>query len=505
MQQFNIMTKEQLIEELKEAKRLLSEQEENFQNCVDNMLGRLALFSAVRDEKGIIIDFICEFANKTTCQAMGNTLEELVGKRMLKVWSGTKGELFNRYKYVCETGEAYFNNNVHYCDQVNVNVSYIYEMKVFKVGDGIGISVRNVTEKRKYKAELRKREKKFETLFYNNIAAMAVVKSADWTYIDVNPAWEQMMGYSREEAIGQNTLSLGLVDSRTVTFQEKYCKLSEKGFVVGEQDYVTKAGETRQALCSIVALESDEEKLYLSTLIDITDQCLVEAELSRLDRLNIVGEMAAGIGHEIRNPMTTVRGYLQLFQRKKTFSQYCGQLETMIEELDRANLIITEFLSLAKNKTIDMKPSNINNIIQTLFPLLQAEAFRLGHEIELQLKEVPDIRIDERAFRQMLHNLVRNGLEAMEHSGKVTIKTCWDGEKAVLSIRDMGTGIAAHVMDRLGIPFVTTKDKGTGLGLSVCYRIAQRHNAKIKVKTSEEGTEFIISFEKMEIIPISLW
>ena len=505
MQQLNIMTKEQLVEELKEAKKLLSEQEEHFKNCVDNMLGRLVLFSPVRDEQGIIIDFICEFANKTTCQAMGKTEEELVGKRMLAVWSGMKGELFNRYKYVCETGESYSNNNVHYCDEENVNVSYIYEMKVFKVGDGIGISVRNVTEKRKYKAELKKREKKFETLFYNNIAAMAVVKSVDWTYIDVNSAWEQMMGYSREEAIGQDTLSLGLVDSRTLMFQEKYCKLSEKGFVVGEQDYVTKAGETRQALCSIVALGSDEEKLYLSTLIDVTDQRLVEADLSRLDRLNIVGEMAAGIGHEIRNPMTTVRGYLQLFQRKNTFSQYCGQLEIMIEELDRANVIISEFLSLAKNKAIDMKPNDINSIIQALFPLLQAEAFRMGHEIELQLQEVPDIRIDEREFRQMLHNLVRNGLEAMERSGKVTIKTYWDGEKAVLSIRDMGTGIAAQVMDRLGIPFVTTKDKGTGLGLSVCYRIAQRHNAKINVKTSGEGTEFIINFAKMEITPISLW
>jgi len=215
--------------------------------------------------------------------------------------------------------------------------------------------------------------------------------------------------------------------------------------------------------------------------------------------------MAAGIAHEIRNPMTTVRGYLQLFQRKNTFSQYCGQLEIMIEELDRANVIISEFLSLAKNKAIDMKPNDINSIIQALFPLLQAEAFRMGHEIELQLQEVPDIRIDEREFRQMLHNLVRNGLEAMERSGKVTIKTYWDGEKAVLSIRDMGTGIAAQVMDRLGIPFVTTKDKGTGLGLSVCYRIAQRHNAKINVKTSGEGTEFIINFAKMEITPISLW
>jgi len=541
MQQVDKMTKKQLMDELSAAKKLIREQaqrieklydhgekkisskleqqitvqkrikknvmgcDNRFKNCVDNLNGRLAFFSAVRNEKGRVVDLICDFVNKATCHALQMTKEEIIGKCIREVWTEMKSEIFNACLRVCETGETYSNENLHYPSILQKDHIEIFKMEAFKVGDGIGISVRDITSKRKCEKELNNRQKKFEILFNNNIAAMSVVNFKDWQHIDVNPAWERMSGYSREEAIGRSMVELGLVDPQTLSYKEKRAIIKAKGFSVGEHDYTSKSGEIRKVIYSIVALEDSGEKSHLCTFIDITEQRLMEVEMSRLDRLNIVGEMAAGIGHEIRNPMTTVRGYLQLFQRKKTFSEYYRQLETMIEELDRANLIISEFLSLAKNKTMDMKPANINNIISHLFPLFQAEAFRMGHEIEVQAQEVPDIKLDEREVRQMLHNLVRNGLEAMPQCGKITIKTYWDGEKIILSVRDMGTGIPSHIMERLGIPFVTTKEKGTGLGLSVCYRIAQRHNAKIDVKTSSKGTEFTLSFEKIQVVPMSLW
>jgi signal transduction histidine kinase len=219
-----------------------------------------------------------------------------------------------------------------------------------------------------------------------------------------------------------------------------------------------------------------------------------EEEFARLDRLNLVGEMAAGIGHEVRNPMTTVRGYLQMFQKKKEFSDYHEQVHTMIEELDRANCIITEFLSLAKNKTVEMKCGNLNKVITALFPLLQADAFRAGHEVRIQLDDIPDSIFDEKEIRQLVLNLVLNGLEAMKHSGIVTIRTYLDNDQLILSIEDSGLGIPAEVMDKLGTPFMTTKEQGTGLGLAVCYRVAHRHGAKIDVKTGPAGTIFTIKF-----------
>ncbi len=217
-------------------------------------------------------------------------------------------------------------------------------------------------------------------------------------------------------------------------------------------------------------------------------------EIARIDRLDSVGDMAASIGHEVRNPMTTVRGYLQLFQRKEHFPEHAEQINTMIEELDRANSIITEFLSLAKNKTVNMKIGNLNTVIHALYPLLQADALRRGHEVLISLDDIPNSEFDENEIRKLILNLVRNGLEAMQHEGVVTIRTYTNANRLILSVEDTGVGIQAEVLPKLGMPFITTKENGTGLGLPVCYRVAERHGAKISIQTGNTGTTFIIQF-----------
>lgn len=219
-----------------------------------------------------------------------------------------------------------------------------------------------------------------------------------------------------------------------------------------------------------------------------------EADLLRLDRLNLVGEMAASIGHEVRNPLTTVRGYLQLFLLRKDYVQHRQQFTTMVEELDRANGIISDFLSLAKNKAVEMKRGNLNDVIKTLFPMLQAEAFRTGHNLKVEMGRIPDIILDGKEIRQMLLNLAYNAFDAMEAGGQLTIATFVEKGHVVLAVSDTGKGIPREVIDKLGTPFLTTKQNGTGLGLPVCYRIADRHGAKINVKTSQAGTTFIVSF-----------
>ncbi|WP_378957192.1 ATP-binding protein [Pelosinus sp. sgz500959] len=232
---------------------------------------------------------------------------------------------------------------------------------------------------------------------------------------------------------------------------------------------------------------------------DIIERVQIETRIAHIDRLNLIGEMAASLGHEVRNPMTTVRGYLQLFQKKDEFKAFKSQLDTMVEELDRANLIISEFLSLAKNKVVELKYDNLNNTIYTLYPLLQAEAFRLGHDFQMDLNEIPLINYDDREIRQLIHNLVRNGIEAMKTRGTLKIKTYIEDEKVVLSIQDTGTGIAKDIQESIGIPFRTTKDNGIGIGLSVCYRIAQRHEAELDFVTGSNGTKFFIRFKNKQL------
>jgi len=244
-------------------------------------------------------------------------------------------------------------------------------------------------------------------------------------------------------------------------------------------------------------IKLDNERVTLSGR-NITEKKKLENEIGRLDRLNIVGEMAASIGHEIRNPLTTVRGYLQMFGMKNKYAEHKEQISTMIEELDRANLIITEFLSLAKNKVINFQHANLNEIIHALLPLLQADALHRGKEIKVELGDIPSLALDKKEIRQLLMNLVRNAEEAMLSNGTIVIKTGLDDGQVFLSVKDSGQGIPKDIIDKLGTPFFTTKDSGTGLGLPVCYRIAERHNAKIEIKTGPNGTTFFVKFKPID-------
>lgn len=218
--------------------------------------------------------------------------------------------------------------------------------------------------------------------------------------------------------------------------------------------------------------------------------------MSLTDRLHTVGEMAASVTHEIRNPLTTIHGYLQMFAQKKEFSAYQGHMTLLLEELDRANLLIKEYLSLCKDHAADIKPAQLNSVILSLFPLLQAQANSSSKEILLQLENLPEISLDDKEIRQLILNLARNGLEAMEQGKTLIIETYPNPEaKAVtLAVCDQGKGIPKQIINNLGKPFLTTKENGTGLGLAVCYRIAARHKARIKVATSGAGTTFYVNF-----------
>ncbi len=227
---------------------------------------------------------------------------------------------------------------------------------------------------------------------------------------------------------------------------------------------------------------------------DITERKNLEQLTSSLDRMTVVGSMAATVAHEIRNPMTTVRGYLQMLEKKDKYQEDKQKFNLMIEEIDRANTIIQEYLSLSQEKVSRLERCSLNHIVKTLFPLIQVNSVNSKIEVSIELSTIPDLFLDKNEMRQLLLNMVRNGIEAMSSGGNLLIRTYQEENKTVLSISDQGKGIPPQVLERLGTPFTTTKDSGTGLGLPICYQIAQRHNAKIVVDTSNEGTTFKLYF-----------
>lgn len=314
---------------------------------------------------------------------------------------------------------------------------------------------------------------------------------------EINLTGAALLGMERSRLLGMPMAVFVDKGSYKIFFDHlRSCRLTGKKVITELRFAAPNAAVTDVQLISMSLPDTGGQGLQFRTVItDITERKLMEKEITRMDRLHLVGEMAAGIAHEIRNPMTTVRGFLQSFMRRKEFTQFNSQLELMISELDRANSIITEYLSLARTKPVNQSLQSLKAILGTLLPLIESDALLKGMWIITELSgDIPDLILDAQEIRQLILNFARNGLEAMSPGGQLTVGTFREAEQVVLFIQDQGEGIPPELQQKLGTPFLTTKENGTGLGLSICYSIAHRHNAKIDVKTGITGTTFMVKF-----------
>ncbi|MFX4261511.1 ATP-binding protein [Pelotomaculum propionicicum] len=348
-------------------------------------------------------------------------------------------------------------------------------------------------------ADRKQAEERFSKAFNANPNIMFILtftyQQKDAVFIDVNKSFEQITGYKREEIIGRKILEFDIwekpADSKRIVDMIR----GNKEIRNLDLNCRIKSGEVRTCLISVEPIEFGGCASLLVSANDVTERKRIESEMARLERLNLVGEMAAGIGHELRNPMTAVKGFLQLLNAKQEYAKHKEFFDLMIDEMNRANSIITEFLSLAKNRMVELKTHNLNKIIKAISPLIDADGIVTDKQIVLELGDIPDMSLNEKEIRQLIFNLTRNGLEAMSPGGIMTIKTFREGGEVVLAVQDQGQGIEPDVLEKIGTPFFTTKDHGTGLGLAVCYSIADRHNAKIDVVSSPTGSVFYVRFK----------
>lgn len=235
---------------------------------------------------------------------------------------------------------------------------------------------------------------------------------------------------------------------------------------------------------------------------DITAQKSQTAELiQKSDKLSLVGQLAAGIAHEIRNPLTSLRGFIQLLGYKSEDNkEYC---DIMLSELDRINLIVGEFLILAKPHMVNFSNKDINSIIRHVGTLIGTQAIINNIHIDYQLaKSLPAIPCEENQLKQVIINLIKNAIEAMPTGGTITVETGQrDSHHIYIKITDEGKGIPEEMLSKLGEPFYTTKEHGTGLGLMVCYKIIENHLGHLNVSSKKnEGTSFeiVLGLEKVD-------
>ncbi|QGG48474.1 PAS domain S-box protein [Heliorestis convoluta] len=360
------------------------------------------------------------------------------------------------------------------------------------------ISSEDITERKRFEEDLRLSEERFRMVFLESPIPLCVVDTDSKRILAVNRSFENTSGYLREEMIGKTAVDLDFyydLEDRNGSmnllgikgrYQNLEIKLSRK------------SGETMVALISAESITIQGRRCFLFQVNDITEKKRLEQELLQLARLNVIGQMSAGIGHEIRNPLTCVRGYLQFLKARNELAIYQDHFDVMIDEIDRANGIITEFLSISKKSTSKKELKNINEIIRKLEPLLQADGINSKIEVSFQLDQnIEDLMVDEKEIRQLILNLFRNGVDAMSEGGTMVVKTLKEDQNLLIIFQDQGPGIPEEILKNIGVPFFTTKENGTGLGLAVCYGIAARHNGTIQFDTSPHGTTVTVRLKRL--------
>ena len=221
---------------------------------------------------------------------------------------------------------------------------------------------------------------------------------------------------------------------------------------------------------------------------DVTKMKETEKMLLRAEKLSVIGELAAGVAHEIRNPLTSIRGFIQLLQTDdKIHSHY---YQVMLEEIDRINQISGELLVLAKPKKLQIVKGNIEEVMQSVITLLTPQSNLKGIEMFINvLDPIPEIDCEPNSLKQVFINMIKNSIEAEAKKIEINLsKTKYDYVKVM--IKDDGCGIDEDRIKHLGEPFYSMKEKGTGLGLTISYKILADHHATIRYSSQlGQGTE----------------
>jgi len=230
------------------------------------------------------------------------------------------------------------------------------------------------------------------------------------------------------------------------------------------------------------------DMVILSVLRDLTEQKKEEEILIQSEKLAAVGKLAAGVAHEIRNPLTALRGFCQLLSKKYIADRYF--FDIMITELDRINMIVNDFMTLSKPQVTDFKIENVNRILQSVIPILETQALLNNVSIVATYNELPSISCEEGPLKQVFINVINNAIHAMPSGGEIRVGTkVKHGGCIQVSIQDEGIGIPEEIIRRIGEPFFTTKENGTGLGLMISRKIIENHHGHFQISSKKnQGT-----------------
>ena len=252
-------------------------------------------------------------------------------------------------------------------------------------------------------------------------------------------------------------------------------------YCMGVATYPSEAGNANQLI------RLAEQRLSIQQR-QLRDQ--EEEHQRRLEKLSAVGQLAAGLAHEIRNPLTSIRGFVQISAIENKEVKKWEKI--ILPEIDRINDLLKQFLNLSEAKPVEYTKINLDVLMENVYSLLKPKSFLMGHDLKiLKPKESIIIEADPEQIKQVMINLIQNALESIPEKGKVEVEWKKIEDHVLIRVKDNGRGIPPEHFSRIFEPFYTTKKEGTGMGLSVCHQIVEEHGGHIHVESQPgRGTIF---------------
>ena len=456
---------------------------------------------AITDAKGIIT-----YVNEKFIEISQYEEDELIGRNHSIINSGYHskefffdlwttissgktwhGEICNRAK----SGELYW-----------VDTTIVPFMKKGKPYQYISIRS-DISSRKKAEKDLRVSMKELADMYYAiNQSSIVAVTDDKGIIIEVNEKFSEISGYTRNELIGQTHKMVNSGYHSSEFFENMWKTIHEGKVWKGEIRNRAKDGSYYWVDTTIVPFYTVEDKPYqfLAIRYDITERKQTEEMLHRQDKLAAVGQLAAGVAHEVRNPLTSIRGYTEFLQLDETDSDRQEYLDIILDEINRVNEIIEEFLDLAKPQSLNLETKDIVPILQNVISLSEFDAKKKNILLFFtSFQEEIHVQCDENRLKQVFLNFIKNGMEAMPQGGEIRINMELRERKVHISITDTGVGIPPNQLRKLGEPFFTTKKSGNGLGLMVSFKIIESHQGRVFVESEvDKGTVFNI------VLPLEL-
>lgn len=318
--------------------------------------------------------------------------------------------------------------------------------------------------------------------------------------IQVNRAFEQLFGYEEADVLGKRFSTIP--ESHWMEKRQMIALLlAGKKLPAQESVRVTKTGELIPVSVTVSPIRDSDGTIsaFASICRDMRSRNRMEELLRRSEKLTTVGQLAAGVAHEIRNPLTTLRGFLQLQTQSKSLN--LSHVHLMLSELDRINLIVGEFLILAKPQAIKFVTKDVRDVLQDVLRFLDSEAHL--HNIEFRTVITDEdclISCEENQLKQVFINLLKNAIEAMPSGGPVHISIQRKSTRIAISITDEGVGIPEEMISKIGDPFFTGKETGTGLGIMVSQRIVNSHQGTLDIQSQVNvGTSVKLTLPALKV------